>query len=309
LGGSSTGAGLTAGMVKMYNGTMVLKGGLLPRHTGHPVYIDEGDKMKTVDIMSLFECMEQQSVTSAKGGGSGRKRLVAKNNIIFAGNPKNGKYNPDIPIMENFDMPEPFITRFDILWLAVDKNDEELDDRTRKHIREFESSKEDFMSTEEIQRYFAYVRKLKPTIPDELKPKLDEIHKKMRVLNKNIEGMNIGLRQYYGLYRLVTACASCNLREEVTQEDIDIVYEVIKASLASLRMDIEEGQNDTSFLTAKASKEKIFLEVWNAMTDDNGECDKDDFIAELGRHEPFNPLTASIEFNKRSQAMTLNNGS
>jgi len=306
LGNSSTGAGLTIGMVKLYNGTMVPKPGLLPRHTGYPIFFDEGDKMNTKDMESLYGCMEQQIVTNNKVGSSGLK-LPAVNQIIFAGNPKNGKYNPGIPMMENFNMSEPFITRYDVIWLIVDKNSADLDEKTRNHIRSCKSSKESFMKKDELQRYFTYVRTLSPTVPDELGNKINDIHKKMRKLNQKQDGLNIGWRQYYGLYRLVTACAACNLREIATQEDIDTVYNIIKESLLTLKMDIEAGKNQSTFLTTTQSKEKLFLEIWSVMMDDNGEVDKDEFIKELAKHNPFTPLSAEIEFSRRSDKFILNN--
>jgi len=306
LGNSSTGAGLTIGMVKLFNGTMVPKPGLLPKHTGYPIFFDEGDKMTTKDMESLYGCMEQQFVTMNKVGTSGLK-LSAVNQIIFAGNPKNGKYNPNIPMMENFNMSEPFITRYDVIWLIVDKNSGDLDEKTRNHIRSFKNSNESYMKKDALQRYFTYVRTLSPIVPEELDHKIDDIHKKMRKLNQKQDGLNIGWRQYYGLYRLVTACAACNLREIVTQEDIDTVYDIIKESLLSLKMDIEEGKNQSTFLTTTQSKEKLFLEIWNAMMDEIGEIDKDEFIKELGKHTPFTPLSAEIEFSRRSEKFILNN--
>lgn len=308
LGGSLSGPGLTIGMVKLYNGTMVPKPGLLPRHTGYPVYFDEGDKMSEKDMDSLFECMEQQTVTNNKAGVNGL-RLPAVNQIIFAGNPKNGKYNHNISIMDNFNMSEPFITRFDIIWLLTDKNSADLDAKTRKHIRDFKRNEGSYMKTDELQRYFAYIKTLSPTLPEELETKLDDIHKKMRRLNTKQDGLNMGWRQYYGLHRLVTACAACHLRETVTQDDIDIVYTIVRESLKSLDMDIEDGKNQSTFLTTSQSKEKLFLEVWNAMLDDNMELDKGDFITELGKHPPFTALTAEVEWNKRSDKFILNNNS
>jgi len=308
LGGSLSGPGLTIGMVKLFNGTMVPKPGLLPRHTGYPVYFDEGDKMSDKDMESLFECMEQQTVTNNKVGANGL-RLPAINQIIFAGNPKNGKYNHNISIMDNFNMSEPFITRFDIIWLLIDKNSADLDAKIRKHIRDFKRNEGSYLKTDELQRYFTYIKTLSPTLPEELETKLDDIHKKMRRLNTKQDGLNMGWRQYYGLHRLVTACAACHLRDTVTQEDIDIVYSIIKESLNSLKMDIEGGGNQSTFLTTSQSKEKLFLEIWNAMMDDNFEVDKDDFITELGKHHPFTGLTAEIEFSKRSDRMILNNNS
>ena len=129
--------------------------------------------------------------------------------------------------MDNFEMETPFVSRFDILWLLVDDNDPESDKLIRKFIRSYQSRKQDYMTVEELQRYFEYIRSLDATVPDELMDRIDELHTKMRPLNVD-SGVPIGWRQYHGLYRLLTASAKANLRSVVCEEDFDIVENIIK---------------------------------------------------------------------------------
>ena len=124
--------------------------------------------------------------------------------------------------MDNFDMETPFVSRFDILWLLVDDNDPETDKLIRKFIRSYQARKQDYMTVEELQRYFEYIRALDATVPDQFMDRIDELHTKMRPLNID-SGVPIGWRQYHGLYRLLTASAKANLRSVVCEEDFDIV--------------------------------------------------------------------------------------
>ncbi len=296
VGRNTSGAGLTIGMVKLYNGVMIPKGGFFPMHTGHPCIIDEGDKMKIEDHNSCLEVMEQQTTTLTKVGVPSLT-LPTKCPLLFAGNPKNGKFNPKYPsVMDNFNMETPFVSRFDQLWLLVDDNDPEIDKVTRKFIRTFQSRKQEYMQIDELQRFFTYVKTLDATIPEELMDKIDELHIKIRPLNVG-SGLPIGWRQYHGIYRLVTACAKAHLRTVATQEDFDLVETLIKDALKSMKMDVDTGKID-SFTKQKATKENIFLETWSEMMDEHNTVDREDFIEKLGSILPYNSLNAGIEFNK-----------
>ena len=67
-GKGSSAAGLTIGLVKLDNGKHVAQAGVLPLCSGGFAFIDEFDKMNTIDRSGLHEAMEQQTVSIAKAG-------------------------------------------------------------------------------------------------------------------------------------------------------------------------------------------------------------------------------------------------
>jgi len=294
IGTSSTGAGLTIGMVKLYNGQMVPKAGMLPSHTGYPVIIDEADKMKKDDLHALLQCMEQQIVSQAKAGTGTGLTLPAQCSLIIGANPVNGKYNPRIGFMDNFVFDAPFISRFDIVWVLIDKNDPETDKRTRRHIREYKRRRGEYMTMEELQRYFTYVRQLKPEVPEDLEHLIDELHEDIRPRNK-IDGLPVGWRQYYGIYRLVTASAALHLRDTVIAEDFGLVKRIINESFESIPL------NSQGLVKKKDSRETVILEAWNTVCNDDGLADRDDFVSELSKSEGFG-LSAEHLFSTREAA-------
>jgi len=298
VGRNVTGAGLTIAMVKLYNGTMIPEAGFFPQHTGRPCIIDEIDKMEKKDHDSCLEVMENQTTSQAKAGSKGGMKLPAVCPLLVAGNPKGGKFNPKYPlVMDNFDMEAPFISRFDVLWLLVDENSPETDAIIRKFIRSYESRKAQYMSVEELQRYFVYIRTLNARIPSEMMDKVDELHKKMRPLNVK-SGVPIGLRQYHGLYRLLTASAKAHLREEVTDDDFNIVENIIKESYKSMKMDLEKGEVKDTMVKTKDKIKATILETWGECCDPefDNTVDKHEFIEKLGAKEGFNALTAPTAF-------------
>lgn len=301
MGGKSSGAGLTIGMVKLHNGVMVPRAGLAPSHTGHPIYYDEVDKSKDEDRDSILECMEQQMCSLAKAGHP-NVRLPSVNTWICAGNPKHGKYNSKYPsVMDNFNLSVPFVSRFDIVWLLLDQNDPAVDDIIIRHIQDYKNHKECYLSMEELQRFFVYVNTLSPVVPEALGERINDIYRKIRPLNK-LDGLPIGLRQYYGLYRLVTSSASCHLRETVTEEDIAIVENIVRESLKSLKMDMEKGEQIVPMEPQRNTKEKVFLETWSECMDEYNSVDREEFLEKLSIKSPFNQLNSAVQFEKYKNA-------
>ena len=296
VGKNTSGAGLTISMVKLYNGAMVPRAGFFPQHTGHPCIIDEIDKMKKDDQASCLDVMEQQTTSQAKAGTGGGLTLPTKCPLLVAGNPKNGKFNDKYPtIMDNFDMDAPFVSRFDILWLLVDDNNPETDKEIRKFIRSYQERKGKYMELEELQRYFEYIRGLNATIPDEFMDKIDDLHTRMRPLNVG-SGVPIGIRQYHGLYRLLTSCAKANLRSVVNDEDFRIVEDIITASYTSMRMDLKTGSVKESFTNVKESDKPLL--VWGEVMDATTKTvDQEEFIKAL-IGQGFKDLRARQEFEK-----------
>lgn len=292
-GRKTTSAGLTVSMVKLFNGTSVPQAGVLPLHTGKPVIFDEGDKCTTDVFDSLLECMEQETATQAKSGtGKPGSSLPASCELMFAANPKGGRYNTKLPnIMDNFVMETPFVSRFDIIWLMLDDNDPEIDKVIRKIIRNYERNKDQYMDDEEIQRYFSYVRSLKPKMTDAIWDRVDELHTKMRVLNKP-DSIPIGWRQYYGLERLLTACAAAHLRDEVCDADFEIVEKIISESYKSFGLDLESGEIKNPVNKSKDSKQTVILETWGEIVDEDGYGDKDDYIKKLSEKDGFDTMKA-----------------
>jgi DNA replicative helicase MCM subunit Mcm2 (Cdc46/Mcm family) len=66
-GKGTSAAGLTIGMVKLSDGTMIAQAGVLPLCSGGFAFIDEFDKMNKLDRSSMHEAMEQQTVSRAVG--------------------------------------------------------------------------------------------------------------------------------------------------------------------------------------------------------------------------------------------------
>ena len=76
--------------------------------------------------------MEQQQISVAKAGVV--CSLPARTAIIAAANPVGGHYNRAKTVAENLKMGSALLSRFDLVFILIDKPDEEQDQRLTEHV-------------------------------------------------------------------------------------------------------------------------------------------------------------------------------
>jgi DNA replicative helicase MCM subunit Mcm2 (Cdc46/Mcm family) len=94
--------------------------------------IDEFDKMNESTRSVLHEVMEQQTLSVAKAGII--CQLNARTSILAAANPIESQWNKDKTIIENIQLPHTLLSRFDLIFLVLDPQDEAYDKRLARHL-------------------------------------------------------------------------------------------------------------------------------------------------------------------------------
>lgn len=76
--------------------------------------------------------MEQQTVSIAKAGIT--TTLNTRTTVLAAANPAWGRYDTRRSPSENIALPAALLSRFDLLWLILDRADEQMVSRTSPHL-------------------------------------------------------------------------------------------------------------------------------------------------------------------------------
>ncbi|UKJ89333.1 DNA replication licensing factor, mcm4 component [Theileria orientalis] len=127
-GKSSSSVGLTASIKfsEGDNGRAMIQPGAVVLANGGVCCIDELDKCHHDARLSLYEVMEQQTVTIAKAGIVAT--LKAETAILASCNPINSRYDKSKAVIENINIPPSLFTRFDLIYLVLDHIDRDTDE-------------------------------------------------------------------------------------------------------------------------------------------------------------------------------------
>jgi len=254
-GKGSSNVGLTAAVVRdATTGEVTLEGGALVLADKGICAIDEFDKMEEADRAAIHEVMEQQTVSIAKGGIT--TSLNARACVVAAANPIMSRWNLNLSIVKNINLPDSLLSRFDLQFVLIDKVNSAADEFLAKHVghvhmylkppQNDDYGPRNFPNEKTIRAFIANAQKFEPEIGKELAQKVVNQYAELRSDERNRkkdERKTITTpRTLLGMLRMSQAHARLRLSNTVEMQDFEEAVRLMRSSKASCELEEEQPE-------------------------------------------------------------------
>ena len=220
--------------------------------------------MEESDRTAIHEVMEQQTVSIAKAGIT--TTLNARTAVLAAANPAGGRYNTAWSPQDNINLPAALLSRFDIMWLILDRADVDGDTALAAHVLHVHrhlthpvrkpllsllcirmmadalaSSSQTLefqpLPAADLRAYVALARRVSPHFPQDLTEYVATAYAELRQEEADIGDQAHSYttaRTLLSILRLASALARLRFAPEVAQSDVDEALRLMRMSKASL---------------------------------------------------------------------------
>ncbi|MFH0961645.1 MAG: minichromosome maintenance protein MCM [archaeon] len=255
-GKGATGAGLTAVVVRdEFLGGWALEAGAVVLCNRGLCAIDEMDKMAPDDRVAMHEVMEQGTVSIAKANI--HANLRAETSILAAANPKLSRFDPRKDIMEQIDMPQTLLSRFDLTFIVRDVPNKERDENLADHIlllhKQPNRKNMAPIETDFLRKYISYSKKnFSPKLTAEAVEEIKQFYVGLRTKHggesEELQAIPISARQLEAMVRLSEGNARLRFSNTVTAEDARQAIDLMRYCLYQVGFDPETGKLDIARL-------------------------------------------------------------
>lgn len=204
----------------------------------------------------LHEAMEQQTISIAKTGIV--CQLNARTAILASANPVDSRYNPRKSVIDNIKLPPSLLSRFDLIYLMLDKNNEAHDRKLASHILSLYSldyqmnglNIEAEIDKKLLSKYISFARQnINPEISEDVVNDLIDGYCEMRKIGTGRNVITATPRQLESLIRISEALAKMRYSSLVEKKDVQEAIRLIRVATQQAATDPTTGLIDMDMIS------------------------------------------------------------
>ena len=277
--------------------------------------------------------MEQQTVSIAKAGIT--TTLNTRATLLAAANPAWGRYDVRRSPAENIALPAALLSRFDLMWLILDRADPDGDRALAAHVLEVHatgaaptsrggggggegeggdaaaaganatqtqnSSASFFLPPAVLRAYVARAKQCSPSVPENLTEYIAAVYAEMRAEEAAaaVPHSYTTARTLLSILRLAQALARLRFAEQVGQAEVDEALRLMRMSKHSL-LDDAYGVGGGGNSNAARAREDPTTAAYATLRDDAQRTRRltyrwDDLVQLLGRAFTLDQVRSMLE--------------
>ena len=309
-GKSASAVGLIGTTIKDEQlGVISVSKGALPMSNGGVVIGDELDKMDPKDRDALHEALEAPQRVSIDKWNK-HVNFSTDMTFIAAMNPKHSRFDLELDILPQIDLPIPLITRFDLIFVMTDKINKEKDREVAVSVRNRAKKEKpkNVLDNSFLKKYLEHARTIRPEFTNETDKYFDDYYVEIR----QKFGKSFSTRQLEGAYRLAKARAKLRLSDKVEIQDMKRAIFLVDYSLKQIAIDGFTGEVDIDIVESGISGTQRNLNIIIDFIKKAKEISAEDLFSkvDIEKREKFEELIAKLKrdgdiFEQRSGMLKI----